>query len=142
MRRCRRAMERTAWWSCSAPSPTLSPPPFRSPHLFTTVSVGTLSPPLAGIGTPPPPHPQASVPPLPPEPKRRHTRLRVSGGWDGGVTIPTTGEKGLALCPPTLCFLTSRKEEVIAFNTGMYRLYKFTPGFVQWYFSSSPPPLD
>jgi len=42
--------------------------------------------PVVGIGTPPPPLPQASVPP-------NGTKGGRGGGDGGGVPIPTTGKK-------------------------------------------------
>jgi hypothetical protein len=47
--------------------------------------------PVVGIGTPPPPLPQASVHPLPPEPKGGNALAYGRGG--GVVPIRTGGEK-------------------------------------------------
>jgi hypothetical protein len=53
--------------------------------------------PLVGIGTAPPPLPQASVYPPSPEPKGGHARLRVGGGgW--GSSNSDDWRKSLALC--------------------------------------------
>jgi hypothetical protein len=69
----------------------------------------------------PPPLSPASVP-LPLEPKEVGAHSPAGEGLEGGVPIPTTGEKSLALCP-TLCVYCTVPEFIDRFRENW--AYKF-----------------